>query len=68
MGPLQDKMKEYLENELRLGWLIDPQNRQVEIYRPAGPVEGVSLLTTLTGESVLPGFVLQLEQVETTRR
>lgn len=65
MGPLQDKMKEYLENGLRLGWLIDPQNRQVEIYRPSSPVEVVSLPTTLSGESVLPGFALQLESVET---
>lgn len=61
LGPLQDKMQEYLENGLRLGWLIDPQNRQVEIYRPASPVEVVSLPTTLSGESVLPGFALQLE-------
>lgn len=61
LKPLQDKMQEYLENGLRLGWLIDPQNRQVEIYRPASPVEVVPLPATLTGESVLPGFVLQLE-------
>lgn len=58
--PLQDKMQEYLENGLRLGWLIDPQSRQVEIYRPNLSVEVVPMPATLSGENVLPGFVLQV--------
>jgi Uma2 family endonuclease len=57
---LQDKMQEYLNSGLRLGWLIDPQNQQVEIYRQNQPVEILSLPTTLSGEDVLPGFILQL--------
>lgn len=60
LKPLQDKMQEYLDNGLRLGWLIDPQNKQVEIYRPQQPVEMVPLPASLSGEEVLPGFVLQL--------
>jgi len=56
---LQQKMQEYLENGVRLGWLIEPQNQQVEIYR-----QGQSKQTldpnSLSGEDVLPGFVLDL--------
>ncbi|NEN98544.1 MAG: Uma2 family endonuclease [Moorea sp. SIO3I7] len=55
---LQDKMKEYLNSGLQLGWLINPQNQQVEIYRPNQPVEIVGFPVSLSGEEVLPGFVL----------
>lgn len=58
--PLQDKMQEYLDNGLRLGWLINPQDRQVEIYRLEQPVEVVSLPAVLSGEGILPGFELRL--------
>ncbi|MGI2907490.1 Uma2 family endonuclease, partial [Tolypothrix sp. VBCCA 56010] len=58
---LQDKMQEYVENGLRLGWLINFQDRQVEIYRQNQPVEIVQLPALLSGEEVLPGFELQLE-------
>ncbi len=58
---LQDKMQEYLENGLRLGWLINFQSEQVEIYRENQPVEIVQLPALLSGEEVLPGFELQLE-------
>ena len=57
---LQEKMQEYLDSWLGLGWLIDPQNQQVEIYRQNQTVEIVSLPTTLSGEDVLPGFILEL--------
>ncbi|MBW4691859.1 MAG: Uma2 family endonuclease [Lyngbya sp. HA4199-MV5] len=57
---LQAKMQEYIENGTRLGWLIDPKNQQVEIYRPGKPVEVLQNPTTLSGEAVLPGFVLDL--------
>lgn len=58
---LQDKMQEYVENGLRLGWLINFQDKQVEIYRQNQPVEIVQLPALLSGEEVLPGFELQLE-------
>jgi len=58
---LQDKMQEYLENGLRLGWLINFQDQQVEIYRQNQLVEIVQLPAVLRGEEVLPGFELQLE-------
>ena len=57
---LQEKMQEYMNSGLRLGWLIDPQNQQVEIYRQNQQVEILSLPTTLSGEDVLPGFILEL--------
>lgn len=62
---LQAKMQEYLNNGIRLGWLIDPETRLVEIYRPNQPVQVLNNPTTLSGESVLPGFVLDLAEILT---
>ncbi|NEP03216.1 MAG: Uma2 family endonuclease [Symploca sp. SIO2E9] len=60
LKPLQEKMREYLNSGLRLGWLINPQNQQVEIYRQGRDVEIVKFPASLSGEDVLPGFVLDL--------
>lgn len=60
LATLRAKMQEYLDSGLRLGWLINPQDKQVEIYRPQQPPEVLSSPATLSGESVLPGFTLQL--------
>jgi Uma2 family endonuclease len=60
---LQAKMQEYIDNGARLGWLIDPQRKVVEIYRPNQKVEIRSSPTTLSGEDVLPGFVLDLSPI-----
>ncbi|MCM0590958.1 MAG: Uma2 family endonuclease [Gloeotrichia echinulata DVL01] len=57
---LQEKMQEYVENGLRLGWLINLQQQQVEIYRLGQPVEVVEIPALLSGEEVLPGFELQV--------
>jgi len=59
----QDKMKEYRDNGARLGWLINRKSRQVEIYRQGAEVEVRSSPATLSGEDVLPGFVLSLESI-----
>jgi Uma2 family endonuclease len=56
-------MQEYIDNGVRLGWLIDPQNQQVEIYRQDKDVEVLHSPTSLSGEDVLPGFVLDLTQI-----
>ena len=56
------KMQEYIANGARLGWLINPQDRQVEIYRPGQQVEVLELPLTLSGEDVLPGFVLNYSE------
>ena len=63
MKPLREKMKEYMENQVRLGWLIDRKNRKVEIYRQNQAVEVLENPTTLSGEDILPGFVLDLTEV-----
>lgn len=60
---LQDKLQEYIENGALLGWLIDRQQQQVYIYRPHQPVACLSQPTTLSEESVLPGFVLDLSTI-----
>jgi Uma2 family endonuclease len=60
---LQDKMKEYIDNGAKLGWLIDPRQRRVEIYRSALAVDVLENPTELLGEAVLPGFVLNLRRV-----
>ena len=54
----QEKMQEYIENGCRLGWLINRKKREVEIYRPGRSVEILQSPQTLSGEDVLPGFVL----------
>jgi Uma2 family endonuclease len=60
---VQAKMQEYLDNGARLGWLFDPPSRTVDVYRPNQPVERVENPTTMSGESVLPGFVLDLQKI-----
>ena len=60
---LQEKMQEYIENGAQLGWLIDRKNKLVEIYRPGKHVEILDNPASLSGENVLPGFVLHLQQI-----
>ena len=59
----QNKMEEYKSNGVRLGWLINRKNRQVEIYRIGREVEVLDNPDSLSGEDVLPGFVLDLEMI-----
>jgi len=63
LKPLQAKMQEYRDNGVRLGWLLDPQRRIVEIYRLGTDVEVIQSPTTLSGEDVLPGFVMDLSEI-----
>jgi Uma2 family endonuclease len=57
----QDKMQEYRENGVRLGWLINSKTHRVEIYRVKHPVEVLQSPVMISGEDVLPGFVLNLQ-------
>ncbi len=57
---LREKMREYIDVGVQLGWLINPQQQQVEIYRPGIDVEVQNLPTQLSGENILPGFCLSL--------
>lgn len=63
LATLQAKMREYQENGARLGWLLDPQRQQAEVYRLGQPVEVLQNPETLSGEDVLPGFVLTLKPI-----
>ena len=60
---LQDKMLEYMENGVRLGLLVDPQNRQVHVYRPDQPVEVLEGPSSVSADPVLPGFTLDLSVI-----
>ncbi|GCE61382.1 Uma2 family endonuclease [Microcystis aeruginosa] len=54
------KMQEYLDNGTRLGWLINRKTREVEIYRQGQTVEILTNPESLSGESILPEFSLNL--------
>lgn len=58
LAELRNRMMEYVASGLRLGWLVNPQDQQVEIYRAGQAVEVVTMPTVLSGEDVLPGFEL----------
>jgi Uma2 family endonuclease len=60
---LQEKMVEYIDNGAKLGWLIDPQQQKVYIYRHNSPVEELVKPSSLSGEEVLSGFVLELQDL-----
>jgi Uma2 family endonuclease len=60
---LETKMQEYMDNDVQLGWLLDPITQQVKIYRQGQPVETLHSPLTLSGETVLPGFVLDLSRI-----
>lgn len=59
----QAKMVEYIQNGARLGWLLDPQTRQVHVYRPGQGVEVLEAPDSVSGDPVLPGFVLDLSRI-----
>lgn len=63
LKPLQEKMREYRDNGVRLGWLLNIKDGEVEIYRPDCDVEVLKLPSSLSGEAVLPGFVLDLKGI-----
>ncbi|MDF5727470.1 MAG: Uma2 family endonuclease [Rhizonema sp. PD38] len=63
LKPLQEKMQEYLDNGIRLGWLINRKERQVEIYRRGQQKEVLESPMTLFGEDVLPNFTLNLQSI-----
>ncbi len=57
---LQEKMREYIKNGVQLGWLIDPQQRQVFVYRADNSVERIDNPKAIAGEALLAGFTLDL--------
>ena len=59
----KNKMEEYIDNGVKLGWLIDPNQNQVAIYRPKKEVEILKNPQTLSGENILPKFSLDLADI-----
>ncbi|MER3434237.1 MAG: hypothetical protein C4288_12620 [Leptolyngbya sp. ERB_1_1] len=58
---LKEKMQEYIENGVRLGWLIDRKNKTAFVYRADGSITQYPDSATLSGEDVVPGFTLALK-------
>ena len=63
LGVLQTKMEEYLANGARLGWLLDPLQRQAHIYRPGAQPEILDNPDSMSGDPELPGFTLDLTPI-----
>ncbi len=63
LATVRAKMREYLANGAQLGWLIDPIDKKVYVYRPQVPVECLDNPQTISGDPVLPGFILELGKV-----
>ena len=60
---LQEKMVEYMENGAKLGWLINAQQRQVEVYQPDLEAEVLENPVELFGGEVLPDFILEMGRI-----
>jgi Uma2 family endonuclease len=60
---VQAKMQEYLDNGAQLGWLIDPIEKRVYVYRLQAPVECLNNPLTVSGDAMLPGFVLEVGNI-----
>jgi Uma2 family endonuclease len=60
---LQNKMQEYIDNGTSLGWLINRKERQVEIYRSGQEKEVLDSPNSLSGEEILPGFILNVAMI-----
>jgi Uma2 family endonuclease len=58
LKPLQEKMQEYMDNGVQLGWLLNAKDKAVEIYRAGKTIEVLNSPVSLSGENILPGFIL----------
>lgn len=63
LAATQAKMTEYLENGAQLGWLIDPEVRQIHMYRPSKAIVVLENVAEITADPELPGFVLDLREI-----
>jgi Uma2 family endonuclease len=63
LDELKSKMEEYIENGSKLGWLIDPAEKRVYVYRPGRGVECLEVPNSLHGGHVLKGLVLDLQDI-----
>lgn len=63
LGTVREKMERWIEHGVRLGWLIDPKQKRVYVYRPNQEAQVVENVSTISGDPVLPGFVFDLTQI-----
>jgi Uma2 family endonuclease len=63
LKPLQEKMREYQRLGVRLSLLVNPKNKQVEIYRPGQEPETLEAPTEIDCDEVMPGFVLSMSRI-----
>ena len=63
LATLQKKMQEYQDNGVRLGWLINPHDQEIEVYRIGRSSEVIQSPMSLSGEDILPGFILDLTTI-----
>jgi Uma2 family endonuclease len=63
LKPLQEKMKEYQRLGVKLGLLVDPKNKQVEIYRPGQETEVLKAPASIDCNEVMPGFILSMSRI-----
>jgi Uma2 family endonuclease len=63
LKPLQEKMKEYQRLGVKLGLLVDPKNKQVEIYRPGQEAEVLKSPTSIDCNEVMPSFILSMNRI-----
>lgn len=63
LSELKQKMQQYIDNGVSLAWLINPEKRQVYVYSPGVPVVVLNEPVSVSGEPVLPGFVLDLQAI-----
>ena len=63
LSDAQEKMMEYIENGVRLGWLIDPVGQKVHVYRSNMEVEILDNPEKVSGENVLKGFELEVREI-----
>jgi Uma2 family endonuclease len=60
---LKAKMAEYIANGVKLGWLIDRQNQQAFVYRSDGSITQYPATAILSGEGIVPAFILPLNKL-----
>jgi Uma2 family endonuclease len=63
MSQLRDKAEDWLHHGVRLVWIVDPAGRRVEAHRPDGRTDVLTSGQTLSGEDVLPGFTLAVDDI-----
>jgi Uma2 family endonuclease len=63
ISDLKAKMEEYMETGAQLGWLLEPESRRAYVFRPRQPTELLENPGTLSGDPVLPGFILDLRDI-----